>query len=270
MPNHKSSSLFHYTRSLKVVKSILSKGFEPCYCIEEYSYTDLGNNKTQYFLGIPMVCFCDIPLSCAHKHQKKYGEYAIVLSKEWAIKKGVNPIFYNYNKSLIGEIDQLKHSKEIIDMANKSKENIWASLCIHNNEVARHKLLGFVKNIENNLFDEYYYENEWRYILEPKITIGIGEMFPKSYKWLYGEDAQLLKGKDYKKRRMYGDYLKNSYLTFDINDIKSIIVPKEMDVTRCIKMLDKLNVICGKSIAKDEKAELYTKVTSIERIRKDF
>lgn len=269
MSNYKSSSLFHYTRRLNVIKSILIKGFRPCYCIEEYSYRDLGNNETQYVLGIPMVCFCDIPLSCVREHQKKYGKYAIALSKEWAIKNGLNPILYIYNKSLVEGMDQLRTNN--ISPSNKNIINIIHS---QNKGVASHKLFGITKiaqrkDNKGNIID-YSYENEWRYILNPKNVSSFLDGAWESNEWLYGGEAELLKDENRINRRNYKELLKDCYLTFDFSDIQHIIVPDERAIIKCINLLKKLKTICGKYITEEDRAILYSKITNVERIRTDF
>lgn len=46
---------------------ILKEGFKFAYCAEHFG---------DEFLAIPMVCFCDIPISRCTEHSEKYGEQA--------------------------------------------------------------------------------------------------------------------------------------------------------------------------------------------------
>ena len=265
MPNYKSSSVFHYTQDFEQIKNILRYGFKPCYCIEKYPRTNFSDTGTCDFIGIPMVCFCDIPLSCVDKHSGRYGKFAIALSKEWAVKNHLNPLLYTYNTSLIGNIFRLKH-----DSADKS--NIFS--CWYNNDVARHELLGYTKIAEElvgNAKKEYYQENEWRYILKPKVqSASVYSMSNNTYKWLYDEEAKSLMGKDFSIRRGYKKYLQGSYLRFEISDIKHIVVPTETDVVLCCNALKRLQSVCGKPVTREQRTLLYSKITSIERIEKDF
>ena len=50
-----------------------------------------------------MVTFCDIPLAMAKDHIKKYGSYAIGLSKDWGGRKKLNPVIDIEKKSLISK-----------------------------------------------------------------------------------------------------------------------------------------------------------------------
>lgn len=68
------------------MKKILMGSFSISYCKETF----VLDNARPYILGIPMVSFCDIPLSQILDHVKKYGNYGIGLSKEWAKSKGLN------------------------------------------------------------------------------------------------------------------------------------------------------------------------------------
>ena len=52
-----TSSLFHYTRQREYLIKIFKNGLLPNYCKEQY----LGGGKDG-IIGIPMVCFCDIPI----------------------------------------------------------------------------------------------------------------------------------------------------------------------------------------------------------------
>ena len=72
MPKPKSLTLFHFT---KTVESWL--GFD-----------------TTPNVAIPVVCFCDIPLSRISDHIGFYGNFGIGLTKEWAMSNGLNPLLY--------------------------------------------------------------------------------------------------------------------------------------------------------------------------------
>ena len=73
-----SETLFHYNKSLKNLQDVLSQKFKLSYCEEVIEFS--GEKIKNY---IPMVTFCDIPLAMAKDHIKKYGSYAIGLSKDW-------------------------------------------------------------------------------------------------------------------------------------------------------------------------------------------
>jgi hypothetical protein len=97
-----SNALFHFTKSIDALKSVLKTGFFPHYC-PEYTLdpTDrAAASKGHHPLhAIPMVCFCDLPLSLIGKHLKEYGNFGIGLDKKWGIKDGVAPVIYTYSKA---------------------------------------------------------------------------------------------------------------------------------------------------------------------------
>lgn len=77
MRNSHSGTLFHYTRTLESLSSILREGLRASYSKERIS--------DKIFIAIPMVSFCDIPFDCCEEHREKYGRYAIGLNKNWMI-----------------------------------------------------------------------------------------------------------------------------------------------------------------------------------------
>jgi len=95
-----SNSIIHLTKSKKQLEEILNIGLRPHYCTETLSI-----DGDIYELCVPMVSFCDIPLSKIKDHIGKYGEYGIGLTKEWAIKNKLNPVVYieagsNFSESI--------------------------------------------------------------------------------------------------------------------------------------------------------------------------
>ena len=95
-------SIFHFTPSLDNLLGILKNTFYPRYCYDEF---DLIDNDTQSFIedAIPMVCFCDIPLSQLMNHINTYGKYGLGMSKEWGIREGLNPVIYFNRNSYLAK-----------------------------------------------------------------------------------------------------------------------------------------------------------------------
>lgn len=122
--NH-SASLFHYTK-FNNLYSVLQNGLLPNYCQE----VDICNPTL--VLGIPMVSFCDIPLSQIQEFAKRYGRHAIGFSKNWARKFGINPIWYVNDKLKIDNVS----------------DNVKA----------------YIKPFSNTKQTNYI-ENEWRYVV---------------------------------------------------------------------------------------------------------
>ena len=108
--NLSSNTLFHYTRRFDNFKKILNDGFRPNYSLEnfEFLFEEDTNIANHHF--IPMVCFCDIPISSAKEHIKNYGNYAIGLSRKWGEDNGLNPVMYISRNSKINKIFRYAYS----------------------------------------------------------------------------------------------------------------------------------------------------------------
>jgi hypothetical protein len=97
-----STTLFHYTKSVDALTGILENGFWVRHCTE-YRYP----GKVRQRIDIPMVCFCDIPISLINNHTKTYspkGVFAIGMNRSWGEKKGINPVIYVPPKSYLSDI----------------------------------------------------------------------------------------------------------------------------------------------------------------------
>ena len=100
-PNGKKSShtpskiqadtLFNFTTKLDyLITSIKNSMLSPRYCIEDIKYLKLPIKKIAY----PMRCFCDINLHRLDSHLEWYGYYGLAFSKEWGMKKHIQPVQY--------------------------------------------------------------------------------------------------------------------------------------------------------------------------------
>ena len=89
--------LFHFTNR-KNLYGILSNTFKVSYAREKI----LGGNLSQEF-AVPMVSFSDLRLSELKANIGTYGKYGIGLTKDWAIKKRLNPVMYASQYSLFTE-----------------------------------------------------------------------------------------------------------------------------------------------------------------------
>lgn len=94
--NISADYLFHFTKRFDNLVSILKEGFTPNYCLENWRTLD----QNLLHIGIPMVCFCDIPELFIEPHKNKYGPYGIALKKSWGIEKRITPITYVHKDSV--------------------------------------------------------------------------------------------------------------------------------------------------------------------------
>lgn len=123
-----SNVLYHFTKSRENLLSILRNGFWPMTAIEDISFM-LPKQDGAAEVGIPMVCFTDIPLDLSQEHRKQYGLFGIGLSKQWGMEKGLNPVSYMAkNSKCYGAFNRLqflaqKNALEL-DKINKNEDKI--------------------------------------------------------------------------------------------------------------------------------------------------
>jgi len=150
--------LFHYTRRFESLAAILRDGFRPFYSPEDFSWVvgDRGlPHLSRYCL--PLVCFCDIPLSRAAEHREGYGSYAIGLGKTWGLANGVCPVAYITEGTPLAE-----HLCRLFDEADESLT-----------DPIRH-VLAFTKPYQGphpkaEGFTRFYDEREWRFLASSRI-----------------------------------------------------------------------------------------------------
>ena len=99
--NISSNTLFHFTDKIENVIGILKEGFKPHFCLEDLNFILPDEPTEELEWAIPMVCFCDVPLSQSKTHRKTYGNYGIGLSKEWGKNNKISPVLYAYRESAI-------------------------------------------------------------------------------------------------------------------------------------------------------------------------
>ncbi|MCC6071800.1 abortive infection system antitoxin AbiGi family protein [Massilia sp. GCM10020059] len=208
--NPKSSTLFHFTNNIDVIKSILKEGFWPRYSLEDVSQLTEGEYD---YISFPMVCFCDIPLSRISDHVEFYGKYGIGMSRRWAEMNGLNPLLYlPGNNELRKELLNLnKHSNEVEgierDEAKKTMRYIFA-----HSKPTRGTMVLKGEPVEKN----FYFECEWRYV-------------PKNE----NIDAYLLRTSHEKQEELSAANeltKKHCILKFEPSDIRYIFVERDSDI----------------------------------------
>ena len=225
-----SKYLFHFTKSADVLVSILKNGFYPMTAIEDISFM-LPNYK-EARVGIPMVCFTDIPFSESEMHREEYGQFGIALSKEWGMRKGLNPISYIVkNSEMYNAYNHLQYmaQKNAIKLDNGNCEGIFTL----NMMDAVMNYAGFMKEYSHELnFDmkPYYDEREWRYLPPFKEeTSGINGYCNRL-------DPSIVD--DIEKRQELNEKMKHYYkLQFEVEDISQIVLPNDYDVQKFIRIL---------------------------------
>src|SRR5690606_12566743 len=99
----------------------------------------------------PMKCFCDIPLGMIQKHIHTYGRFGIGITKDYAMRNYITPVFYFHENS-----DTVYR---YISNSNPGEEMQYYSL------IPYFKIIEKVVQTGDNITTENYYnEREWRFI----------------------------------------------------------------------------------------------------------
>ena len=225
-----SNLVFHFTSCFDTVLLILENGFRPGVAIEDIEFMlpahkdKISNGKKMTEVGIPMVCFTDIPLELSSEHRNRYGKYGIGLSKKWAIEKGLNPVSYVVLNS--GFWAAFNHLQFIIteDARIHSDKGI--------NDDRDYTLIDGVMNFagymkvygEEERKQIFYDEREWRYLPPFRDT-------PRSQycNRLMSDEVD----NEEKKRGLAAKMAESYMLTFSVDDdLEKIIVPPEADMSK--------------------------------------
>jgi len=240
-----SNSVIHFTTSLEFVKGILQDGFKVKYCLED---NQVKTGKIS--AAVPMVSFCDIPLSEIKNHISKYGSYGIGIKKDWAVKNGLNPVLYIERNSILGE--SLREA--MMEFTKKDTTAIRTPL--------QKKLLDTVRYLKNyqrdlnrkgEVFKDYrfYDEREWRYV--PDITHEPIIISPKQYL-----------NPDIKKRA--NEQIGKVKLPFEAKHISYIILKDDTEISEFIEFLRK----CFKRSSLEDVDTLITRIMTVDQINNDF
>lgn len=242
----KSHTLFHFTKSRDVLKSVLKNGFWPRYCLEDIQWMLVEDYP---YIAYPMVCFCDIPLSRIGEHVGFYGEFGLGLTKEWAQTNGLNPVMYvSSSNNVSGAFVELNDHANNIEDSEKTESA----------KVTMRYLYSHTKPLEGTMVvestpvnKEFYQESEWRYV--PK-NEGITEYLTKSQ----FDNMDELDTSNNKTRE-------NCMLRFTPKDIKYIFVKSDSDIPDIINFIQtELD-----SFPSADLKVLMSRVTSLESISPD-
>lgn len=248
MDNPKSKTLFHFTKKSDNFYSILENGLKLSYCEERY------NDKFHY--ALPMICFCDMPLSMIGEHVEKYGSFGLGFDKHQMIKtywKYLNPVNYIFSKDLLRAIeDNVETLRKKLNENSDDLNNIYKTTT---------KQLGFIKPyLESKNKTPFYNESEWRIIIPDRTKI---EGF-EPIEWIWDDEEF----KKLDKSNVMQTHL--PIYTFSPNEVKFILVDKS--IKRCVitdKILN-MKTFGGKKIEDYQRYELLTKVVFLDEIKENF
>jgi hypothetical protein len=250
-----TNTLFHFTRTIDNIENILQKVFHPNFSLEDFNIINQNRSKNPKLeFAIPMVSFCDIPLSQVSVHLSFYGNYGIGLRKEWGMKHGITPVLYTYKKSRLAR--QLSSmAKAIIKIdpehtdGNPAMDRFYDLSC-------------FVKPYQGRPFrngillpnKRFYDEREWRYV--PRLPAGQFRFGLPKEEFL---DSTI--------REMGNHYLWDNYqLRFSPADIKYIVVASENEILNMIHIVEDAK----SKFPRDQIKTLISRIVSAKQIIEDF
>ncbi len=242
-----SSVVIHFTKEKLNLVGILKNNFNLNYCKETIT---LKNTPTSFL--VPMVSFCDIPLSEIKNHIQKYGNYGIGLTKEWASRNGLNPVLYIEANSSLSKSYHIA-LKTFISGSNNNLTSITEG------QKALFDVFRYIKNYQSDLerkgtvMTDYRYsdEREWRYVpsYQEKCMMALSEE-------LYNTD-----------RSKYDDQLKPLKLEFTPNDIKYIIIDKDEEISEFVGYLREAKAT---NYTYHDVERLTTRILTTEQIMNDI
>lgn len=278
-----ASSLLHFTKDKRTLKGILEKGFRFSYCCEHINST-INMNETHpvganFFrpslcgktsIAIPMICFCDIPLTRAKSHSSVYGNFILGIDKDMArtvYGDLLNPVMYRSSDNIELSLSDLS--------VIKTGKSIDVFGC-YNYMRSINQIIGYTKpyngcfkNKSNHCF---YDEREWRILIPSDYsdeTKWYWNISKEEFEFRKKEINRILQNSIYAYRALTENDEDEAILT---QFITHIIVAKEKNIPEFVKfILNKKQSLFGYSNVSDQTRNLLvSKITSFERIEKDY
>lgn len=241
----RSNTLFHFTKNLDILKSVLLNGFWPRYCLEDIAWQTLDKD----FVAYPMVCFCDIPMSRITEHVKFYGSFGLGLTKDWGIKNNLNPVIYfSGSNPLHQSIRHLTNLAASIEDEKKQKAGLKE---IRNILAYSKPVTGIMMLRGDRVNKDFYQESEWRFVPQHK---NISDFLHES---THNEETRLAEAN----RKTQ----ENCMLKFSPNDVRYIFVPTDTDIPGVMNFLQAELV----DVPNAQLKVLMSRVTSLESVTRD-
>ena len=291
-----ASSLFHFTKQKETLESILSNGLRFSYAFESISPQITANiNYSSYprvvedifketGIAIPMISFCDIPITRASIHMGRYGKYMIGFDKnhltEW-YKNTINPVLYIHSGNLSDAVIDLSEVyaetfkaqvESIVSLSKQGKTKDPPEFKGQTTTLGLRKffilfLYGLIKPVYDPKEGHYYYdEREWRAFLPDDSS------FNNVWKWKITKENY-----DSNRDKWNNDLAESfdNYITLyeDIlrDAITHIVVSEESEIDDIIKFIMESEKIFGyPNVSKEVRLYLVSRITSFERIALDY
>ncbi len=250
-----ADTLFTFTPQLEfLIDSLKYKMLSPRYCTENVEYLKIDGIKQ---IAIPMKCFCDINIHRLGEHLEWYGYYGIAFSKEWGMKKRIQPIQYINRDSYLCK-DFSSAFKKALRVNSEKQTNAEKSM----KNYLLHQLMylkpysGRIKNRNDNKTKTKCFtdECEWRFV--PDVT-------KAGYQQVYINEEISNASNLYEFSNAMNGVAEIS-LVFTYDDIKYIIIKSNDEFPKICEAISKME---ANEITKNL---LFSKIIIWENSREDF
>lgn len=249
-------TLFNFTNDLHFLRESLEhQKLFPRYIIEDIRYLSIPQVK---YIAYPMKCFCDINLHQINEHLDWYGYYGLAFTKEWGMKKGIQPVQYINKKSeLIRDFREAFRSSLKDTSDNKPKTQLsLANFLMHElmfykpySGMQVYRITGKPKI--KNFSDEC----EWRYVANvEKLDLGYDQILVLNSN---RNDSLKIISNSLKK-------IDSIAIPFSYSELKYIIVKDEVSAKQLMKSFEDFD------ISDEEKESLIMKMIVWENVCGDF
>jgi len=251
-----SNTLIHFTNDKERLKSIFLENFRIGYCKESPTFGGFGT-----ICYVPMVSFCDIPLSQIKDHISKYGDYGIGLTREWGIRNKLNPVLYLEPSSLLSQSYRTA-ANYFLSRATQEKDVVGRSDDYFGAVVALGEMLSYTKNYQGDLVrrdgtktQSYRFsdEREWRYVLPSQD--GVTPIMSEEYFTSPSGEARA--------RELFN----RVRLEFQPNDIRYVIIKDDSEIH---EFVEHLRTAKRRKYSENDIDRLTTRILTTEQIRQDI
>ena len=270
--NISSSSLFRFTTKFEYLKQIILEGFEYRECVEDMAiagyendpWTGTGVVVTQ--LHSRSVCFCDLPLSQSKEHRNQYGNYAIAMNKEWAMKQKITPIRYYHSESPDHGDSQTRLMLDLYVEAQQNPggaigallqmlESLGLAPSVEEFTSSPENVKSLIKQVNELLFS--CLEHHWK-------TINLTRVYEGEWTDRSTGDTTIRRFYDEREWRAVS-FKAESRLTFKFDDIQHIIVSSEAER----KVLGDLILSMGESMNAPDSSAVWGLIKVADKIYGD-
>lgn len=242
-PKQSANTLFRFFKEPKYLfEALKRRALIPRYYGENVDYLNIGFRQIAY----PMVCFCDITVHRLGDHMSLYGGYGIAFSKEWGIKKGIQPLEYVNSNSIL-----CKDFSAAFSAAMQAEEESPAVDFLLTQMLFMKPIEGTMPRDKGEIKKNFTDECEWRYV--PHVSaLGLPPALTDSEIAGVGVLNATLSDNEC------------CWLHFDYTDVKYIILQNEEDFSALCDVID--------AVVDDEivRRKLFSKVILWSEAREDF